>query len=183
MTVSLPHVVLLAASLPGCTTTPTPPGPVSATETVEAQCVPGASAVAFERSPGGVPEATPETVHTQGCRMRIVDGESAPITIAFRAPFYLPWLFLEIAKANVDVARRILNPYMPIAPRLIRVKGHQRTDCGLVIYANSITLTPGTVSIRLDGDELIVHALTEEAAAGVETGEMDRRVCSFEGRS
>jgi multicomponent Na+:H+ antiporter subunit E len=77
---------------------------------------------------------------------------------------------------------RILDPRLPIRPELIRVKAGQRDDLGRTIYANSITLTPGTVSVGVEGDEIVVHALTREAAEGLQTGEMDRRVTAFEGR-
>jgi multicomponent Na+:H+ antiporter subunit E len=115
-------------------------------------------------------------------RMRLVDEEGAPIGLPARAFRFLPWLFWQIAKANVDVARRILNPRLPIHPALIRVKAGQRRDVGRVIYANCITLTPGTVSVDVEGDEIVVHALSREAAEGLQTGEMARRVSLYEGR-
>jgi multicomponent Na+:H+ antiporter subunit E len=95
----------------------------------------------------------------------------------------LPWLLWEIAKANVDVARRVLSRRPAIAPSLLRVRAGQRGDLGRAIYANSITLTPGTVSIEVAGDEITVHALTAEAADGLRTGEMDRKVTDYEGAS
>jgi multicomponent Na+:H+ antiporter subunit E len=116
-------------------------------------------------------------------RMRIVDREGAPIEPMLRSALYLPWLMWEVVKANLDVVRRILSPRLPIEPNLIRLRAGQRTDLGRVIYANSITLTPGTVSIELHGEEIVVHALTREAARGVESGEMDRRVRRLEGGS
>lgn len=115
-------------------------------------------------------------------RMRIVDDEGVPIQLPLGLVRYVPWLVFEIVKANVDVALRILRPGLPIRPRVIRVRAGQRTDIGRVIYANSITLTPGTVTIDTEGDDITVHALTEEAAEGVLTGEMDRRVARVEGR-
>ena len=115
-------------------------------------------------------------------RMHILDAESVPLWLGWRLAWYLPWLFWEIGKSNVDVALRILTPGPPIRPNVIRVKASQTTDTTRTIYANSITLTPGTVSIVVEGDVITVHALTEEAAAGVETGEMDRRVTAIEGR-
>jgi multicomponent Na+:H+ antiporter subunit E len=115
-------------------------------------------------------------------RMRIVDDEGLPIQLPAGLVRYLPWLVVEIVKANVDVALRILRPGPPIRPRVIRVRAGQRTDVGRVIYANSITLTPGTVTIDTEGDHITVHALTEEAADGVLTGQMDRRVVRVEGR-
>lgn len=119
-------------------------------------------------------------------RMHLVDEEGVPVGLHYpRLALYIPWLAWEIAKANVDVARRILTPGgPPISPRIIRVPASQATEVGRVIYANSITLTPGTVSIDVDGGEILVHALHAEAAAGVESGEMDRRCAKLEtGRS
>ena len=89
---------------------------------------------------------------------------------------------IEIVKANIAVALRIVSPRLPIRPRVIRVRAGQRTDIGRVIYANSITLTPGTVTVDTEGDHITVHALTPEAAEGVLSGEMDRRVTRVEGR-
>lgn len=116
-------------------------------------------------------------------RMRICDQEAAPLELPLRLILYVPWLFWEIVKANLDVAVRILNPALPIEPNVIKVRAGQRGDVGRVIYANSITLTPGTVSMETEGDEITVHALTRGAADGVASGEMDRRVSRLEGRA
>jgi multicomponent Na+:H+ antiporter subunit E len=115
-------------------------------------------------------------------RMGIVDAESVPVQLGLR-PFigYLPWLSKEIILANIDVARRVLDPRLPISPRMIRVKASQKEDLGQVVYANSITLTPGTVAVDMAKDEITVHALTREAAQFDESGEMDRRVTKMEG--
>ncbi len=118
-------------------------------------------------------------------RMEVVDHESYPLhPPLWRLVAYWWWLFGEIVKSNIDVARRILHPDLPISPTVIRVRASQGTELGRVIYANSITLTPGTVSIdvRDDDDHIEVHALTRAAAAAVEAGEMDRRVTSLEPR-
>jgi multicomponent Na+:H+ antiporter subunit E len=115
-------------------------------------------------------------------RMGALDHETAPVEIGPRLLLFIPWLLWEIAKSNVDVARRVLRREMPIRPHLIRVPAGQRTDIGRVIYANSITLTPGTVTVALEDDGFLVHALSDEAAAGVLSGEMDRKVQAVEGR-
>ena len=115
-------------------------------------------------------------------RMHGVDMETAPHQVTLRILRYLPWLFWEIAKANVAVARVILHPRLPIRPTLVRVRAGQRTDLGRVIHANSITLTPGTVSVEVESDAITVHALTEEAALDLDSGEMNRRVTAVEGR-
>lgn len=120
-------------------------------------------------------------VVTIALRMDVVDREGHPIHLSPKALLYWPWLGWEIVKANLDVARRILSPTLPISPTVIRLKASQKSDLGRVIYANSITLTPGTVSIDIDGEHIEVHALTREAAQALRTGDMDRRVTRFEG--
>ncbi len=114
-------------------------------------------------------------------RMDVVDREGHPIHLTARAVLYWPWLWWEIIRSNFDVARRILAPRMPISPTVVRLRASQKSELGRVIYANSITLTPGTVSIELEENIITVHALTREAAAALRAGDMDRRVTKFEG--
>ncbi len=117
-------------------------------------------------------------------RMDVVDHEGHPLHLHWvRLAAYWTWLLKEIIKANFDVARRILHPSLPISPTVIDLPATQRTDLGRVIYANSITLTPGTVTIDVNERGVRVHALTREAAAALGTGEMDRRVSALEERS
>lgn len=113
-------------------------------------------------------------------RMDIVDHEGHPIHLSWRAPFYWIWLAWQILLANLDVARRILSPNLPINPRVITVTAKETTELGQVIFANSITLTPGTVSMRLQSGEIEVHALTQSAAEDLLSGKMDRRVAKVE---
>jgi multicomponent Na+:H+ antiporter subunit E len=114
-------------------------------------------------------------------RMGVVERGRPTALVALRLPFYLPWLFWEILKASLQVMWIILDPRLPIHPHLIRVKAGQRSDLGQVIYANSITLTPGTISLDVRNDRILVHALTDEAAEGLESGAMDARVARLEG--
>ncbi len=115
------------------------------------------------------------------CRqMDVVDGESQPLNLTFTIPIYWLWLIKEVVLANIAVARCVWQGADAISPSVLKVKANQKTDLGIVIYANSITLTPGTVSIDLEGNEITVHALTRESAADLLTGEMDRRVCRVE---
>ena len=115
-------------------------------------------------------------------RMKVVDHEGHPVQIALRVFVYFPWLFKEIIKSNFDVARRVLSPSLPIDPRVFTVQASQITAVGRTIYANSITLTPGTVTIDVRGNTLEVHALTKASADGVKSGVMDAHVTRFEGR-
>jgi multicomponent Na+:H+ antiporter subunit E len=93
---------------------------------------------------------------------------------------YLPWLVWQILKSNIDVARIILSRDLPISPRLVRVTSSQKTPTGKVIHANSITLTPGTLSLDVRDGQILVHALTAESAEAVAAGEIDRRVTRIE---
>ena len=113
-------------------------------------------------------------------RMDVIDHEGQPVQLGWRILTYWVWLAVEIVKANLDVARRILDPKLPIDPVLVRVKASQASELGQVIYANSITLTPGTVSMRVGGGEILVHAIAREMAEDLEGGEMDRRVTAVE---
>ena len=115
-------------------------------------------------------------------RMGIVDDEAVPVHLIPRAFLYVPWLTKEVFTANLDVARRALAPgKLDISPALFHAKTSQASDLGRVIYANSITLTPGTVSVLVHGRSIWVHAIAEEVAEDLMEGEMDRRVTRFEG--
>ena len=120
-------------------------------------------------------------VVTVTLRMDIADHEGHPIHLSWRALIYWPWLLVEIIKANWDVARRVLSPSLPVTPTMIRVKASQTSDLGQVIYANSITLTPGTISVDVANGEILVHALSREGAEELEGGEMDQRVTRMVG--
>ncbi len=109
-------------------------------------------------------------------RMDVVDHESLPLHMAGRFFVYLPWLLKEIFVANVRVARIILTPSLPINPLVVRYRASQETDLGRVLYANSITLTPGTITTHVEGSHLDVHSLTWVDVDGREEDEMDRRV-------
>ena len=97
-----------------------------------------------------------------------------------KLPLYWFWLLRQIVKANLAVTKIILSPRLPISPTVVRVRAGQKSDLAKVIYANSITLTPGTVSINLDDDHIEVHALTTRMAADLQTSEMERRVSRLE---
>lgn len=114
-------------------------------------------------------------------KMDLVDHEDHPLHLGFiKLIGYTGWLFAEVVKSNFDVASRIIKPGLPIRPSLLTVHTSQRTELGQVIYANSITLTPGTVSIDLGGHVIEVHALAKEHAETLLAGDMDRRVTAVE---
>lgn len=114
-------------------------------------------------------------------RMAVIDREGHPIYLTLRALWYWPWLVWQIIKSGLDVSRIIVTPSLPISPTLINVKASQKSVVGVVTYANSITLTPGTVSVEVEGNEITVHAITSDGAAALAAGDMDRKVTRFEG--
>lgn len=78
---------------------------------------------------------------------------------------YIPLLFVELIKANLDVAKRVLNPKLPINPRIVKVPTKVKSDVGKLILANSITLTPGTISIDADEDHIYVHCIDKKGVS------------------
>ncbi|OGA54508.1 MAG: hypothetical protein A3G25_03485 [Betaproteobacteria bacterium RIFCSPLOWO2_12_FULL_63_13] len=114
-------------------------------------------------------------------RMRIVDREGHPIQMIASVVLYWPWLMKEIAKSAWAVSRIILDPRLPVSPVLVRFKPSQESQAGLATHANSITLTPGTITVEATQHEFLVHALTRDGGAGVIDSEMDRRVTKVEG--
>jgi multicomponent Na+:H+ antiporter subunit E len=114
-------------------------------------------------------------------RARLLDLEGHPIHLWRGALTYLPWLVREIVKSAWSVTKVILNPRLPISPTMTIVRASQKTPVGIATYANSITLTPGTITVAVNGNDLTVHALVRGGADDLESGGMDRRVTEFEG--
>lgn len=113
-------------------------------------------------------------------RMDVVDHEGHPVQLTYRFIGYWLWLLVQIVKSSLDVTRRIWSPSLPISPTMYILKVGQPGELGQVIYANSITLTPGTVTVRLDGGDIMVHAIAREVGDDLAGGEMDRRVTRLE---
>jgi len=114
-------------------------------------------------------------------RLRIADREGLPLDLLARAPGYLGWLVVEITKSAWAVSKLIVSPSLPISPTMTTVRASQRTSVGVATYANSITLTPGTITTDVSGQRLTVHALIRDGALDVEAGAMDARVSRYEG--
>lgn len=108
-------------------------------------------------------------------RMKILDFETVPYLASPKTLSYFIWLFREIAKANMAVVRAVLKPDVQINPSMIKVPMHQDTDIGRVMFGNSITLTPGTVTVEIMEGEILVHALLQEMADPEDFMEMGER--------
>lgn len=113
-------------------------------------------------------------------RMDVVDDEAVPLQLRPSLIAYWLWLAAEILKSSWAVARVILSRRPALAQQFIFVPTSQRTEMGKVIFANSITLTPGTVTVVTRESGFIVHALTEAAADVDALSDMDRRVAAVE---
>ncbi|MAQ19538.1 MAG: cation transporter [Sandaracinus sp.] len=115
-------------------------------------------------------------------RLQVLDEETVPFEINLRLFVYLPWLAWEVVKANWQVAKVILNPKLPIRPHLIRVPADQRTTLGKVILANTITITPGTISLDLRDGVILVHCLDDDLADQDSSGTSSRMIHFLEKR-
>ena len=107
---------------------------------------------------------------------RDVEGVSEMLRWTPRLLAYLPWLLKEIWVANIQVVKLVLDPALPIDPVIIRVRTRFSSDFARTTLANSITLTPGTITLDVDGDDVLVHAITAVGGADIVAGGMARRV-------
>ncbi|MBZ0128133.1 MAG: Na+/H+ antiporter subunit E [Rhodobacteraceae bacterium] len=117
-------------------------------------------------------------------RMNRVDAYTLDIRlkpIAFAG--YILWLLTEIARANWAVTRIVLSRRMPIRQKMFDVPSSQKSDLGRVVFANSITLTPGTVSVEAQRGCFLVHALAYQDSDVDALADMDQRITSCEGEA
>ena len=109
-------------------------------------------------------------------RMKIIDHESYPIHLSLKLLTYFVYLGKEILQANLDVIKRIIKPGRSVNPAIKQLPVSKETDLGKVIYANSITLTPGTVTVEMTDEKIKIHALNKDAIADLEKGIMADKV-------
>lgn len=108
-------------------------------------------------------------------RMNLLDEETAPYLHIPKTLSYFVWLGKEVLKANIAVVRTVMKPDMEISPTLVKVPMRESSDMGRSMFANSITLTPGTVSVDLEDGHILVHALTKDMADPDDFTEMGER--------
>jgi len=113
-------------------------------------------------------------------RMDVVGVEHNPILYSWRLLAYWIWLLWEIVKSNIDVARAALSPDQLVDPEVFTVSLKLNSAVGKVTYANSITLTPGTVTLLLEDDKVEVHALMRSSAESVRTRSMENKIAWLE---
>ena len=115
-------------------------------------------------------------------RMDIIDRKRDTMVPLWRLPLYWLWLAWQIILWSLIISRKVLAPRIDIDPVLDRVPSGQRSDIAKAIYANSITLTPGTVSTDVSGGEIEVHALTRTAMEDLKSDDMNQRVSALESK-
>jgi multicomponent Na+:H+ antiporter subunit E len=114
-------------------------------------------------------------------RMGMLDDEGVPARFYPRAILYTPYLLWQVILSNWDVLRRVWASPLPIDPSLTPVPYATRHAFVTVTYTNSITLTPGTVTVVVGDNTLLIHCLTKEAGDGLLEGDMERHVKELEG--
>ncbi|MFT6877617.1 MAG: multicomponent Na+:H+ antiporter subunit E [Granulosicoccus sp.] len=115
-------------------------------------------------------------------RMRVLEHRGQSLYFKFRHILsYWWWLMYQILLSNIDVTKRVWSADLDIKPTLRRVRATPNTELGRVVYANSITLTPGTTAINFTPEnDILVHALHEDSLLELEAGEMAARVRDVE---
>ncbi|MEX2492904.1 MAG: Na+/H+ antiporter subunit E [Nitrospirales bacterium] len=98
-----------------------------------------------------------------------------------RILLYLPWLFGKIVQSSLHVTKLILDPRLPIHPRLIRYESKLQEISAVVLLGNSITLTPGTITAEVNGQVLLVHALDEASSEDVTSGQLELKIAKIFG--
>ena len=89
---------------------------------------------------------------------------------------YLPWLFLKIIQSSVHLSKLILHPALPIDPRFIRIETKLNHRAAVVLLGNSITLTPGTITVEVDHHALIVHAMDESSGQEITSRQLESKI-------
>lgn len=109
-------------------------------------------------------------------RMDRADGAPMQLRPSFGLLGYLAWLLWDVVKANIDLAWRIWDPKLPVSPVWARLDTQVETPLEKTLYANSITLTPGTLTTDVRDDHFLIHALSQAGIDELREGEMERRI-------
>ena len=115
-------------------------------------------------------------------RMGYFDDETFAFHYDWRLLGFWAWLGVEVVRSSIEVARVVLRPRIDVEPRLVDVDGRGLGPVDLAVLGNSITLTPGTLTLDVHDGRLLVHALTADGAAALQDGEMLRRIAALRKR-
>lgn len=114
-------------------------------------------------------------------RMQLNDTHFLEGRFLVRLVGYWAWLGREVLRSSLEVTRVVLSPKLPISPTVVEFDSHVDLISDQAILGNSITLTPGTLTLQIEDGRFMVHALTEDGARDILGGEMDRRVAALRG--
>jgi multicomponent Na+:H+ antiporter subunit E len=109
-------------------------------------------------------------------RMGFFQRDVYPLNCIPRLPGYWAWLLVELVRSNLRVARIVLDRRLPISPTVVEFNAPTRDPVAQAILANSITLTPGSLTLDVHDDRLRVHCITRDTAMALLDGEFSRRV-------
>lgn len=114
-------------------------------------------------------------------RLRLFDTDVFALRFSIRLFRYWAWLFKEVVRSSLEVSRLVLNPSAPISPAVVSFETVCKHPVDIVILGNSITLTPGTLTLNIEGNRITAHCLTQQGARDLQSGEMDQRVHGLRG--
>lgn len=112
-------------------------------------------------------------------RMGFFKRDVFSLHLTYRLIPFWGWLAIELVKSNLEVARIVLSPKMPVSPTVVQLTAQTENPVLQAILGNSITLTPGTVTLDDHEGELLVHCLTRQGADALLEGDMNRRVSAL----
>jgi multicomponent Na+:H+ antiporter subunit E len=133
---------------------------------------------AFHMTLGLVAAFTVSVLNTEPGRSRLENVRW------FRVLAYLPWLLWRILMSGIHLSYLILHPRLPIDPKLIRYQTDLKDEAGIVLLGNSITLTPGTITVEVNSHELVVHGMDDDSADDLVSRRMEQKIAgAFEGQA
>lgn len=112
-------------------------------------------------------------------RMHLFETDIFTISLSQRLVRFWVWLTSEVIRSSLEVSRLVLSPKLPISPTMAEFSTACNHPVDRAILGNSITLTPGTLTLNIDGGQVLVHSLTEQGARDILAGDMDRRVAAL----
>jgi multicomponent Na+:H+ antiporter subunit E len=112
-------------------------------------------------------------------RMHLFDTDVFAIKLSLRLFRFWAWLAGEVIRSSLQVSRLVLSPKLPISPTVVEFSTSCAHPVDRAILGNAITLTPGTLTLNIEGADVLVHSLTEQGARDILAGEMDRRVAAL----
>jgi multicomponent Na+:H+ antiporter subunit E len=104
-----------------------------------------------------------------GQRLALLNGLKLTPLAPLHLLRYLGYFFRQLALSNLDVARRVISPALPVHPELVEVRTGLTSDLGRMLLANSITLTPGTLTVEAEGDRLLIHWIDSTPGSDLES--------------